>query len=256
MPRPFLFALLIVTVKNGVNMYRVAICEDEQALSNALAKTCRDIMDGLDIEHGVIPFKSSEDFLAFSSERKIKFDLILLDIVMGSMDGMELAKVIRKTDSEAAIIFTTSSADRVFDGYDVGALHYLTKPVDEAKLKSLIQSAYSDKFQNSIFVFKSGDSNYRVMVKDIISLETVGRKVEIAYRDRMLHCPGKLSELLERLPNDRFVRCHQGFAVNIGNIREITRFWAIAVNGKKIPISRAYMKDVQKAFLSNMQSPL
>jgi DNA-binding LytR/AlgR family response regulator len=237
-------------------MYRVAICEDEQAFSDALSKTCRDIMDGLNIEHGIIAFKSSEDFLLFSAEKKIKFDFILLDIVMGGMDGVELARVIRKTDSEAAIVFTTSSIDHVFDGYDVGALHYLTKPVDAAKLKSLIQSAYSDKYQNSIFVFKSGDSNYRLMVKDIISLETVGRKVEIAYQDRTLHCPGKLSELLERLPKGRFVRCHQGFAVNIGNIREITRFFAIAINGKKIPISRAYTKDVQKAFLANMQSLL
>jgi DNA-binding LytR/AlgR family response regulator len=237
-------------------MYRVAICEDEQVFSNALAKTCRDIMDRLNIEHGIIAFKSSEDFLAFSLERKIKFDLILLDIAMGGMDGMELAKVIRKTDGGAAIVFTTSSIDHVFDGYDVGALHYLTKPVDAAKLESLIQSDYSDKFQNSIFVFKSGDSHYRLVVKDIISLGTVGRKVEIAYRDRTLQCPGKLSELLDRLPNGRFVRCHQGFAVNIGNIQEISRFFAIAINGKKIPISRAYMKDVQKAFLTNMQSPL
>jgi DNA-binding LytR/AlgR family response regulator len=80
--------------------------------------------------------------------------------------------------------------------------------------------------------------------------------VEIAYRGKALNWPGKLSELLERLPKDCFVRCHQGFAVNIGNIREITRFYAIAINGKKIPISRAYMKEVQKAFLAKMQGPL
>ena len=234
-------------------MYKVALCEDEQVFSDAQEKACRAVLDKLNIEHQIDLYASGEDFLAAFTERQKRYDLILLDIIMDGMNGMELARTIRESDREAEIIFITSSREYVFEGYDVNALHYLIKPLDEPALERLIRAAYTDNFQDSFFVFKSGGLNQRVAVKDIVSLETVGRKVEIILVDSTLHYSGKLTELLKELPQGCFVRCHQAFAVNIGNIRELTRFEAIAQNGKKIPISRAYLKDVQKAFLTNIQ---
>jgi len=234
-------------------MYRVAICEDEKIFTETLEKICRGIFENLKIDYNITAFCSGEDFLAaFSAERK-RYDLILLDIAMGGISGIELAKKIRESDREAVIIFITSHHEYVFEGYDVNAFHYLVKPVDAAALERLVTTAYKDKFQNSFFVFKSGAQNRRVAVKDIIWLETTGRKVEIALADRKLPYSGKLTELLDELPKDCFVRCHQSYAVNIGNIRELTRFAAITSNGKKIPISRAYLKTVQVAFLTDMQ---
>ena len=176
-----------------------------------------------------------------------------MDIIMDGMTGMELARTIRETDQDAVIIFITSSREYVFEGYDVNALHYLTKPVDADVLERLIQAAYRDRFQNNYLVFKSGAQSRRIAVKDIVLLETKGRTVEITLPDKTVHYPGKLIELLEDLPKRYFVRCHQSFVINVGNIQELTRFDAIAVNGMKIPISRAYLKEVQQVFLSNMQ---
>jgi DNA-binding LytR/AlgR family response regulator len=235
-------------------MYQIALCEDEKVFSEAGEKMTREIMEKMNVEYRITVFESSEDFLEAFSEEKKRYDLILLDIIgMGKTSGMELARTIRKSDSEAVIIFITSSREHVYEGYDVNALHYLLKPVDAAVLERLIRGAYEDKFQENFFVFKSGAQNQRIPVKDIIALETVDRKVEITLPDRTLHYSGKLAELLDELPKDCFVRCHQAFAVNLGNIREITRFDAVAVNGKRIPISRPYLKDVQTAFLTNMR---
>ena len=234
-------------------MYQIALCEDEEVFSEAQEKICRKILEKLNIEHRITVFDSGGKFLtAFSKERK-RYDLILLDIIMDEMSGMELARTIRESDKETGIIFITSSREHVFEGYDVNALHYLVKPVDEAMLERLIKKAYEDKFQNIFFVLKSGAQNQRILVKDIIALETVGRRVEITLPDRTLHYSGKLTELLDELPKDCFIRCHQAFAVKLSNIRELSRSNAIAVNGKIIPISRAYLKDVQTAFLMNMQ---
>jgi DNA-binding LytR/AlgR family response regulator len=144
-------------------------------------------------------FKTSSDFLTVFFEKQKQYDLILLDIIMDGMSGMNLAKAIRKSDREVAIIFITSSREHVFQGYDVNALHYLTKPVDAAQLERLIHKAYKDKFKNSFFIFKSGVLNQKVALKDIISLETVGRKVEITLLDRTLRYSGKLTELLNEL---------------------------------------------------------
>ena len=234
-------------------MYKVALCEDEQVFSDAQEKACRAVLDKLNIEHQIDLYASGEDFLAAFAQRQKRYDLILLDIIMGGMSGMELARKIRESDRDAVIIFITSSREYALEGYDVNALHYLIKPVDESALERLIRAAYTYNLQDSFFVFKTGGLNQRAAVKDIVSLETVGRKVEVSLTDGTLRYSGKLTELLEELPQGRFIRCHQAFAVNIGNIREITRFEVIAQNGTKIPISRAYLKDVQKAFLSNIQ---
>jgi DNA-binding LytR/AlgR family response regulator len=234
-------------------VYRIALCDDEKLSSETQEQICRDILEKLHIEYSIDVFESGEDFFAAFSKGGQRFDLILLDIVMGDMNGMELAGKIREFDQETEIIFITSSSEYVMQGYDVGALHYLIKPVNADKLEDLIAKIYKDKFQDNYFVLKTGSQSQRIPIKSIVSLETVGRKVEITLTDRTLRYSGKLTELLDELPIGSFIRCHQAFAVNIKKIRELNRSGAIAVNGKVIPISRPYMKNVQTAFLMNMQ---
>lgn len=234
-------------------MYEVAICEDEKIFSDAHEKICHEILDKLNIDFHISVFNNSTDFLRAYSGAQKRYNLILLDIVMDGTNGIELAKRIRESDEEASIIFVTSSSDYALQGYDVKALHYLMKPVDITQLERLIMADYHNKFQYNYFIFKSGSQNIRIPLKDIISLETTGRRVEITLSDRTHFYSGKLIELLSELPAERFVRCHQAFAVNIDNIRELTRQSAIAVNGKEIPVSRTFLKDVQQAFLRQMQ---
>jgi DNA-binding LytR/AlgR family response regulator len=170
---------------------------------------------------------------------------------MDGTNGVELARNIRGHDSDAAIIFITSNSDFALEGYDVNALHYLLKPLNANLLEQLIASDYQRRFQRNHLVFKSGAQTLRIPVKDVIYLETVGRRVELTLVDRAVEYPGKLSDFLEC--GERFVRCHKAFAVNIDNVQSLTRTDAIAVNGKAVPVSRTYIKDVQKALLRHIR---
>lgn len=232
-------------------MYQVAICEDEKIFSKTHEKICHDILTKLDIEFHISVFDNSVDFLKTSPG--VKYNLILLDIIMDGINGVELAKTIRRSDGEATIIFVTSSKEYALQGYDVKALHYLMKPVDVTLLERLIIEDYRHKFQNNYLIIKSGSQNLRIPINDIIALETTGRKVTLTLPDRSIHYSGKLTDLLDELPKDRFVRCHQAYAVNISNIRELARQDAVTVTGKVIPVSRTFMKNVQRAFLRRMQ---
>lgn len=236
-----------------MRLYTVAICEDESVFRNTQEKICRDIFEKLNIEYHISLFESSEEFYAAFS-KGTRYDLILLDIIMDEISGVELARKIREHDGDAAIIFVTSNADFALQGYDVKALHYLMKPVDAAVLERLIALDYQHRFQNHFLVFKSGAQTYRIPIRDIICLETVGRRVEITLVNGTQYYSGKLTELLDELPKERFIRCHQAFAVNMANIRELTRQSAIAANGKEIPISRAYLKNIQDSFLRSIQN--
>lgn len=230
-------------------MYQVALCEDEEVFLESQKKICVGILEKNGINYHIDIFDGSESFLSSFLHTQKRYDLILLDIMMNGLNGMELAKKIREHDKEAAIIFITSSDDYARQGYDVNALHYLMKPLDGDVLERLILSDYKNKYHNRFLVFKSGTQSLRVSIKDIIRLETAGRRVAVTLFDETVYYPGKLTELLEELPKNQFVRCHQSFAVNMRNTKELTRNSAIAVNGLETPVGRVFTKDLQQAFL-------
>ena len=234
-------------------MYRIAICEDEEIFATAHENICRDIFNKLNIEHNVTIFQSSKEFLDAFNKQHPQYDLLLLDIMMDNLNGVELARKIREVDKNAVIIFMTSSHDYALQGYDVNALHYLLKPIDADVLERLIHVAYNEKFQDNFIVIKMGEQRLRIPVDEIMCLETTKRRVEVTLLDKVVYYSGKLSDLLLELPTDRFVRCHHAFAVNIKNIRELNRQDAIAVNGKKIPVSRTYMADIKKFFMKHIR---
>jgi DNA-binding LytR/AlgR family response regulator len=138
-------------------------------------------------------------------------------------------------------------------GYEVNALHYLMKPLDRDVLRKLITSDYERRFKHRFLIIKSGTQNLRIPLINIISFEIARRRVLITLVDHTVEYSGKLSELSEYIPSESFIRCHVSFIINLKNIRKLTPTEAIAVNGKIIPVSRAYTKEAQKAFLNQMK---
>ncbi|MDU4962180.1 MAG: LytTR family DNA-binding domain-containing protein [Sporomusaceae bacterium] len=234
-------------------MYQIAICEDESIFAEALDKSCTALCNRLEIDFTITRFQNSEEFWGVFTTSPRKFDLLLLDIIMDGLNGMDLAQKIREKNKEVTIIFVTSNPDFAIQGYEVRALHYLLKPINFNLLEKLIHSDYSGRFQKRSLVLDSDIGLIKLFFADMIALETVNRKVAIYLADQTVYYTGKLSELLEQLPAEQFVRCHQSFAVNLSKIREVRGASAIAVNEKMIPISRSYQKPLQKAFLKQLE---
>ncbi len=121
-------------------MYRAAICDDIPAdityLDTMLKKWADDTGTAIQIES----FLSAEAFL-FQYEDNKSYDILFLDIEMGKMSGMELAKKIRQKNRAVQIIFITGYMEYIAEGYDVEALHYLLKPVTEIKLRDVLVRA-------------------------------------------------------------------------------------------------------------------
>ena len=120
--------------------YRIAICDDNpqdaQFVQNILDRWSAERGAELRVEH----FPSAESFL-FRYEEDKAWDILLLDIEMGEMDGVTLAKRIRPGNESVQIVFITGFADFVAEGYEVAALHYLMKPVREDKLFAVLDRA-------------------------------------------------------------------------------------------------------------------
>lgn len=235
-------------------MYQIAICEDEKLFAESLEKNCQRLCNKLNIHTEITVCQRSVHFLNLFLTKPQHFDLLLLDIVMDEVNGIELAKKIRAQNKKVTIIFVTSHTDFALQGYEVQAFHYLLKPVQYDLLEKLIYDDYQYRFQKESIVLASHLGTIRLQISDVVALETVNRKVAVYLLDQTLFYAGKLGDLVVKFPPELFIRCHQSFVVNIKNVRELNRTRIITVNKKLIPVSRSYQKVMQQAFLTQLEN--
>ena len=224
-------------------MIRVAICEDDESQVIALKKMLTEWNSCTIISE----YNSAEQFLFNYPD--ISCHLLLLDIEMGDMNGMELARELRARGDMLPIIFITGFSEYIGDGYDVEALHYLLKPVDKKKLFQVLDRyACRHKSDNRI-ILPSGNESVLVASDDIVYLEAFGKKTQVTLNDgKEIICTCGLSDVFEKL-GQGFVSCHRSYVVNIGLIRSISRSEITMDSGQKIPLSRRLYDSVNRAFI-------
>ena len=131
--------------------FRIAICDDNIADTGFIQHILSHWAAARQVTIQVETFPSAERFL-FRYADDPAFDLLLLDIEMGGMDGVTMAKRIRRDDRTIQIVFLTGYSDYIAEGYEVAALHYLTKPVGEEKLFSVLDRAMERRQQNERYL--------------------------------------------------------------------------------------------------------
>ena len=120
--------------------YKIAICDDSGADRQFVLNMVRAWASSAGHTVHIDDFPSAESFL-FRYAEESDYDILLLDIEMGAMDGVTMAKELRKSNDTVQIIFITGYSDYISEGYEVAALHYLMKPVKEEKLRSVLDRA-------------------------------------------------------------------------------------------------------------------
>lgn len=232
-------------------MIQIALCEDDPVFRQSQQQLCEEVLQALGWETQLTIYSCGEDLLT-DWEKGIRYNLLLLDIVMGEIDGIALARRLRVMQADAAIVFITSNPNFALQGYDVDALHYLMKPLERATLTEVLQKYHAKQTGNKKLCFTIGASTICENLNDILFLETKGREVAVVLKHKTLTLPGKLSDLLITFPANLFLRCHQGFAVNASQIQQMNGNFAILHNGASIPIGRTYKKEFRDAFLNQM----
>lgn len=234
-------------------MLRVAVCDDEALFLRELAAGVRQVAARRGLTCQVESFSRSEALLAALQTGDTRFDLILLDIVMEGMDGLELARRIRQGDRAVAIVFITASRDYALEGYRVKALHYLLKPVQEAELEEVIAEVSGSGRQNGALVLRNKEAIHQIPLDTIEYLEYSGRRTLVHTTGGQVSAGITLAQAEKQLPDDTFIRCHQGYILNLGKVHEMRRTEAVMAAGAVVPISRGYAKGVQSVFLRLMQ---
>lgn len=229
--------------------YRVAIVDDStkdaefvQGILNSWADQRQ-----INIQTGVFP--SAESFLFRYAEDK-EWDILFLDIEMGAMDGVSLAKKIRQDNESVQIVFTTGFADYISEGYEVSALHYLMKPVKQDKLFAVLDRAVAALQKTErVILLPVGGEMLRLPVGQMQYVEAFSHTVAIVTGTDTIQVKMPISEV-EKLLGEGFIRCHRSYLVGLKHIARLSKTEVILDNSKVLPLSRSAAPLVHKAFIS------
>ena len=228
--------------------YKIVICDDSdvdrQYLSAFVSRWAVSVGHSVQIAM----FASAEDFL-FQYAEKSDYDILLLDIEMGSMDGVTMAKTLRKDNDTIQIIFITGYSDYISEGYEVAALHYLMKPVKQEKLFSVLDRAVEKLAKNEkVLNFEMSGEMVRIPIYQIRYAEVFGNYVTI-HADDELKIKMSLGEL-ERELDDRFYRVGRSVIVNLTQISRVTKLEIKLNDGTAISLPRGAYDGVNRAIIN------
>lgn len=235
-------------------MVKIAICDDQKPVREYLK-----ILTQKYINSEVSLFEKGEKLLEHTTE----FDIILLDISLSqqrdptALNGVEVAKRIRET-SDAIIIFVTALKEYVFDVFDVGAFHYLLKPINEVKFKEVIQKAAKQvqKADNQrALVIKTGSNYVKVQISNIVYAENAARKIILHTKNMKENSYSfyEKMDVLERKLGKSFFRSHRGFLVNLSEVSRYDKANIFLKNGEKVYLSKQKYNDFVTTYMNYLR---
>lgn len=194
-------------------------------------------------------FSSAENFL-FSWEEDKAYDLLVLDIEMGRMNGMELAKRLRRDSDEIPILFVTGYEQYMAQGYEVSAIHYLLKPLDEGKLISVLDRLHKRRPAEERSVFPTDKGPVSLSLSSIWFIEASGHYCNLSTEAENYLVTKSISELqADFLGREELVRCHRSYLVNLQHVQAIVKAEVILDDRRRLPMSRSAAKNVNEQFI-------
>ena len=180
--------------------------------------------------------------------QELAFDLILLDIQMGGMDGITLARQLRAQDKRVTLAFLTAAREYVFEGYEVQAVRYLLKPMQQEKVFELLDLARQNLQEQPSLIINCADEKKKLYLSQIAAIEAQGHYLIFHTTTGQLQQKASLSSLAGHL-GDSFVMSHRSFYVNLAHLLRISRTECTLDTGLTVPVSRGAYKNLNEQFI-------
>ncbi len=233
-----------IPIRKFYMAYTITIVDDDQTQSEYLKNIVLSWATERQAYVTLSLFASAESFL-FSEGKP---DILLLDIEMPKMSGIQLAKKIREYNETIPIVFITGYSDYIAEGYDVSALHYLLKPIDKNKLYSVLDKAVRQigKNEKTLSIEVWGET-FIVPLREIRYIEVSGNYITV-HAKQDFKIKKTLGELEKQL-DERFVRTGRSFIVNLNFVRRVTKTDVYLSSGEVVPLSRGMYELLNRSII-------
>lgn len=232
---------------------RIAACDDNveflQNLSEVLNEYREENFCNIEYKMYTNPLE-----LVTQMEKGIHYDIILMDVCMPGMNGIQCAKDIRICDNFVKIVFLTSSTEYALESYSVKAHDYLLKPIQKDRLFSILSQLEkeADKMEKNIFVLKSKNGITKISLSKLEYCEVINRKIILhLVNGEECECGLRMNELEERLlMYGMFLKPHRSFLINMDYIQSLTLHSIIMASGIKIPVPREKYTQIKQSYMT------
>lgn len=215
---------------------RILVCDDEQRYCQIVNEYILSNFD--ENSEGVIEtFNSAKALVSFCLKNEP--DILFLDIELGDMNGIELAKYLRSEFPALIIVYITNHPDYVFSCFETEPLIFLRKPIDKTEFNKTFQRIIKKytKIHKCIPIKWQNDS-VNLEIKDICYIEGYNRHLVFhLYNGDCYEIVGKINEIYKSLKVHGFVKSHQGFVVNMLHIKDFGESEIYMKNGETILMS-------------------
>ena len=217
-------------------MYHIAIVEDEAAFAVQLQEFLEKYQEENDIRFKVSVFSDGEEIL---KDYQPLYDIIMLDIEMPKINGMQAAEQIREQDTDVTLMFITNMAAYAIRGYEVGALDFVMKPINyytfSMKLTRVLKRTKQKAQQEILLTLPDGVK--KLNVQQIYYVEVQNRMLSYHTDEGIFMMRGTMQSVEQLLAPYAFAKCNHWYIVNLKHVSEVRKTTAI-VAGNELEVSR------------------
>ncbi len=224
-------------------MIKVGICEDQKISREVMRNLLQQYFAEKGASYLLREYESAKAFM----EQKEETDILILDIEMEGITGLQLKDWLWREDQDARILFVTHHVKEMPQAFGKNVYGFLQKPVQLPTLKKYIDRMIEDIEESQTFLIKSVNRELPVKINNIFYFVSEHKYSRMLTSQGEYFCDVSLIQLEEELRNKSFFRCHKCYLVNLRNIMDIKEMIHMA-NGDQIPVSRRKIKELKDSY--------
>lgn len=229
-------------------MIRVAVCDDDSKAVALHEAIMRQALDGCALIGEIRAYTDSDNLLYDIAEDNFRYDLILLDIEMPSLNGMEITERIKPYLPDVKIIFITSHIEYAIDAFELAIFRYVPK----ADLEKRLITALTDAIKlialeaGQTYIIHNASRLEKIPYRDILYIQREGKNASIVSIQGISKVRKSLQQIHGELDANEFIFVDRGCIVNIAHIMQIRDGMAHMKNGDTLAISRSNLQEVKQ----------
>lgn len=237
-------------------MYKIAVCDDNEILCLEIKKELLELLNEIELKIDV--FFSGED-LENNLINGLEYDLLILDIELGLLGGIEIGKIIReKLDNNIIqIIYISAKKSYAMELFEIRPFDFLVKPINFTKLEEVVLKAILiSGVKIGYFEFVINKKAYKYSLNSILYFESKGRKIKIVTVDGKKEFYGKIKNVYYELKEKNFYLIHNSYLINYSKVKEQRYESVKLICGEEIPISRNNRVIMKEVLMNHMKGSI
>lgn len=247
-----MFGITCFLIVERVYILNIGVCDNNLLDREIVSDFLKNYFNEKGISYSIYNYLSGEDLIYDIQDGK-SIDMIFLDIYIGNELGINIARKLRKEmDFSGQIVFLTSTVDFAIEGYEVGAIGYLLKPIATEKLYMIMDRAIQ-KYNVNIYRIKQRKNIITIKFEDIIYIESSNSRCILHSNKGNYTLYKRLNNIESELRDKRFLRCHQSYLVNMDYIKNADKQFEL-VNSEFVCIRQRSLKAIKQEYVSYLNS--